>query len=115
MTKKERRLFNECILNAMGIPYMKPSKKVLDERIINTVNMKMAQRAVGSLGCTLRPQKDLQYFAHNIARAGVDKEAGWAFVKKNWPVHDDSEEDTRAEYDKEYDNTPFEQSFRDRF
>lgn len=91
----------------------KLTPKELDGKINNHIASWWKNDKQGYLAFKARGKSDVEFFAHNQARAGVSKEDGWEFTKKTLSGFYGFSEELKAKYDVEYDRTPFEQECRD--
>ncbi len=87
----------------------------LNKMIKNTVAKWWRTESIGYKGFKKKGKSDIEYFAHNHARAGIGKEEGWESAKKAMDGHYVFDDELRAKYDAEYDKTSFDQNFRDGF
>ena len=87
----------------------------LNKKIMNTIAKWWRNESVGYLGFIKKGKTEVEFFAHNHARAGVGKEEGWESTKKAMDGHCIFTDALKAKYDAEYDQTPFDQEFRDGF
>lgn len=87
----------------------------LNKKIMNTVAKWWRDETIGYKGFKKGGKSDIEFFAHNHARAGIEKEEGWESMKKAMEGHDIFTDIHKAKYDAEYDRTPFDQNFREGF
>lgn len=85
------------------------------KKIENTIAKWWRTESIGYKGFKKGGKSDIEYFAHNHARAGIGKEEGWEATKKAMDGHCVFTDDLKSKYDAEYDRTPFDQDFRDGF
>ena len=85
------------------------------KKIENTIAKWWRTESIGYKGLKKMGKSDIEYFAHNHARAGIGKEEGWEATKKAMDGFYVFNDDLKAKYDAEYDRTPFDQEFRDGF
>ena len=93
----------------------KPTPKDLNKKIKNTISKWWRTDSIGYKGFKKKGKSDIEYFAHNHARAGVGKEEGWEATKKAMDGFYVFDDELKAKYDAEYNRTPFDQDFRDGF
>lgn len=93
----------------------KPTPADLNKKIKNTITKWWRDESIGYKGFKKKGKSDIEYFAHNHARAGVGKEEGWESTKKAMDGHCIFTDALKAKYDAEYDQTPFDREFRDGF
>ena len=96
-----------------GIP--PKTKEQLDRKIKNTVAKWWRNESIGYLGFKKKGKNDFEFFAHNFAKANVDKADGWEFTKQTLSGFCSIKDEHKAQYDAEYSRTPFSQKFRDKF
>ena len=96
-----------------GIKKLTPDE--LNRKIMNTVNRWMENQTPAYGSFRAKPKNDIEFFAHNHAKAGVPRDVGWAYTKDKLKGFYDYEEDMKEEYDAEYGRTSFDQEFRDKF
>ncbi len=87
----------------------------LDRKIMNTIAKWWRNDSVGYLGFIKKGKTEVEFFAHNHARAGVGKEEGWESMKKAMDGIRVLNDSHRAKYNLEYDGTPFDPDFREGF
>ena len=93
----------------------KLSPEDLNKKIKNTVAKWWRDETIGYKGSKKKGKSDIEYFAHNHARAGIGKEEGWESAKKAMSGFYVFDDELKAKYDTEYDRTPFDQNFRNGF
>lgn len=100
---------------AFGAGRKKLAPEELDKKIMNTVNKWRKTGTPAYHNFRNGTKTDVEYFAHNHAKAGVQRATGWEFTKEKLKGFYDSEEDMKEEYDAEYSCTEFSQKFRGGF
>ena len=87
----------------------------LNKKIKNTITKLWRTESIVYKGSKKKGKSDIEYFAHNHARAGIGKEEGWESAKKAMDGFSVFDDELKAKYDAEYDRNPFDQDFRDGF
>ena len=91
-------------------------KESIDSAIMRIINSWRKNETVAFTSFRNKGKSDAEYLANQFAKARIEKEAAWEFVKKEiGPYYDISRQDElKAEFDTEFDKTMCDDAWRER-
>ena len=105
----------EDFMKKLAAQTAKP-KDSTDKAIMKIINSWRKKGTPAYESFMSKMKSDAEYLANQFAKAGVDKDAAWAFVQKEIGPHYDitSQDDLRAEFDAEFNGTMPDEAWRER-